>query len=127
MSYAWGGGTAAGPSQGIRDGRVADRHGDYNKIGFDCGGLARYTRARVGITLPHQRGAQFALGDRLPRAAGIEALHPGYLVFCRPGVIHNVGIYLGDGQMINAFASGTFIRTDPVDLHEYPGGVRLLP
>ena len=127
VTYAWGGGTAAGPSRGIRDGGVADQHGDYNKIGFDCSGLTLYAYARVGITLPHQSGAQFSLGARLPKAAGLAALRPGDLVFYSPGLIHHVGIYLGDGQMINAFASGTVVRKDPVDLHEYAGGVRLLP
>ncbi|WP_134662654.1 MULTISPECIES: C40 family peptidase [unclassified Amycolatopsis] len=127
VTYAWGGGTAAGPSRGIRDGGEADRHGDYNKVGFDCSGLTLYAYARVGITLPHQSGAQFALGTRLPKASGLAALRPGDLVFYSPGIIHHVGIYLGDGQMINAFASGTVVRKDPVDLHEYAGGVRLLP
>lgn len=127
VTYAWGGGTAAGPSRGIRDGGEADRHGDYNKIGFDCSGLTLFAYARVGIALPHQSGAQFALGTRLPKDAGLGALRPGDLVFYSPGVIHHVGIYLGDGQMINAFSSGTFVRKDPVNLHEYAGGVRLLP
>ncbi|WP_344861344.1 NlpC/P60 family protein [Amycolatopsis ultiminotia] len=127
VPYAWGGGTATGPSRGIRDGGEADRHGDYNKIGFDCSGLTLYAYARVGVVLPHQSGAQFALGTRLSKADGLTALRPGDLVFYSPGVIHHVGIYLGDGQMINAFASGTVVRKDPVDLHEYAGGARLLP
>jgi len=51
VPYAWGGGTAAGPSRGIHDGGVADAHGDYNKIGFDCSGLTLYAYAKIGISL----------------------------------------------------------------------------
>jgi cell wall-associated NlpC family hydrolase len=126
VTYAWGGGTAAGPSRGTRDGGVADRHGDYAKIGFDCSGLTLYAFARVGITLPHSSPAQFGLGTRLSRAAGLGALRPGDLVFYSPGLIHHVGIYLGNGQMVNAPYSGTVVRVDPIDLGEYAGGVRLL-
>ncbi|WP_033293132.1 C40 family peptidase [Amycolatopsis jejuensis] len=127
VTYAWGGGTAAGPSRGIRDGGVADQHGDYAKVGFDCSGLTLFAYAQVGISLPHQSQAQFALGTRIAKSAGLAALRPADLVFYSPGRIHHVGIYLGDGQMINAYESGTFVRVEPVNLGEYAGGVRLLP
>lgn len=127
VQYAWGGGTAAGPSRGIRDGGVADQHGDYNKIGFDCSGLTLYAYAQVGITLPHSSAAQFTLGTRIPREAGMSALRPGDLVFYSPTGIHHVGIYVGDGTMINAAFSGTTVRVDRIDVSDYAGGVRLLP
>ncbi|RSN45106.1 glycoside hydrolase [Amycolatopsis sp. WAC 04197] len=126
VPYAWGGGTAAGPSRGIRDGGVADRHGDYNKIGFDCSGLVVYAYAKVGIAFPHNSRAQFASGGRVPKEAGLGALRPGDLVFYSPGFIHHVGIYLGDRRMVNAPFSGAVVRVDVVDLAEYAGGVRVL-
>ncbi|GAA4554565.1 C40 family peptidase [Amycolatopsis samaneae] len=126
VPYAWGGSTANGRSQGIRDGGVADAHGDYNKIGFDCSGLALYAYAQVGITLPRTADAQFATGTRIPKEAGLAALKPADLVFYSPGGIHHVGIYLGNGQMINAYESGTVIRVDTVNMGEYAGAVRLL-
>ncbi|MFE5564750.1 NlpC/P60 family protein [Amycolatopsis japonica] len=126
VPYAWGGGTAAGPSRGIRDGGVADRHGDYNKLGFDCSGLVVYAYAKVGIVFPHNSRAQFARGSRVPREAGLGALRPGDLVFYSPGFIHHVGIYLGDRRMVNAPFSGAVVRVDVVDLAEYAGGVRVL-
>ncbi|MTD54057.1 C40 family peptidase [Amycolatopsis pithecellobii] len=124
--YAWGGGTATGPSRGIRDSGVADQHGDYAKIGFDCSGLVLFAYAQAGISLPHQSEAQFGLGTRIPQSAGLAALKPADLVFCSPGSIRHVGIYLGNGQMINAYESGTVVRVQPVDLGEYAGAVRLL-
>ncbi|WP_410599815.1 NlpC/P60 family protein [Amycolatopsis sp. lyj-90] len=125
MPYAWGGGTAAGPSRGIRDGGVADRHGDYNKVGFDCSGLVLFAYAKVGISLPHNSRAQFAAGVRVSKEAGLGALRPGDLVFYRPGFIHHVGIYIGDGKMINAPYSGAGVQVDAVNVREYAGGVRL--
>ncbi|WP_410582485.1 NlpC/P60 family protein [Amycolatopsis sp. lyj-108] len=126
VPYAWGGGTAAGPSRGIRDGGVADRHGDYNKTGFDCSGLVLYAYAKVGIALSHNSRAQFALGTRVPKEAGLGALRPGDLVFYSPGLIHHVGIYLGDNKMINAPYSGAEVRLDSIALGEFAGGTRLL-
>ena len=58
-TYAWGGGDYDGPTLGIRDGGVADRYGDYKKIGFDCSGLALYAWAQVGVYLPHFSGYQY--------------------------------------------------------------------
>lgn len=124
--YAWGGGTAAGPSRGIRDGGVADAHGDFNKIGFDCSGLTLYAYAQAGVALPHSSRSQFNMGTRVPRDAGLAALRPGDLVFYSPSGIHHVGIYLGEGRMVNAPFSGATVRVDVVDLGEYAGGVRLL-
>ncbi|UUV29885.1 NlpC/P60 family protein [Amycolatopsis roodepoortensis] len=126
VPYAWGGGTAAGPSRGIRDGGVADRHGDYNKIGFDCSGLVLFAYAKVGITLPHNSRAQFVLGTRVPKEAGLHSLYPGDLVFYSPGLIHHVGIYVGDKKMINAPYSGSEVRIDEIVLDEYAGGSRLM-
>ncbi|KAA9159449.1 NlpC/P60 family protein [Amycolatopsis acidicola] len=126
VPYAWGGGTVAGPSQGIRDGGVADQHGDYAKIGFDCSGLTLFAYAQAGISLPHQSQGQFTLGTPVPLSAALAALRPADLVFYSPGAIHHVGIYLGNGLMVNAYESGTVVRVQPIDLSEYAGAVRLL-
>lgn len=59
VTYAWGGGDANGPTRGIRDGAVADRHGDYAKVGFDRSGLALYAYAGIGVlsrTRPRRSG-----------------------------------------------------------------------
>ena len=77
-TYAWGGGNSSGPSLGIRDGGVADRYGDYNKIGFDCSGLALYAWAQVGV-VP-------AALLRLPVLRAAQGL-PGQPAAGRPGVL----------------------------------------
>lgn len=92
--YAWGGGGPTGPTQGIRDGGVADRHGDYKKIGFDCSGLTEYAYAQAGIAIGGDSRTQYASGGK--RHSFADAL-PGDLLFAgeTPATIHHVAIYLG--------------------------------
>ena len=53
---------------------------------------------------------------------------PGDLVFYSPD-LHHVGIYIGHGEMIDAFETGTSVRTDPLlpdiyGFYHYPGNTR---
>ncbi|MFD9540855.1 NlpC/P60 family protein [Streptomyces sp. NPDC060022] len=130
VPYSWGGGNAKGPSSGVccspggQDGRRV--------TGFDCSGLALYAFAKVGISLPRTASAQAGVGTRIPASAGIGALKPGDLVFygyipTRNSTIHHVGIYLGNGQMVNAARPGTRVRVDSVSsMSDYAGGARVL-
>ncbi len=104
--YAWGGGDANGPTRGIRDGGVADSHGDYNKIGFDCSGLMIYAFAGVGKALPHFTGYQYTSGPQFP----VSSRKRGDMLFW-PG---HVALYLGDGKMIEAPQSGDVVKISPV-------------
>lgn len=108
--YAWGGGNASGPTKGIRDGGVADAHGDYNKIGFDCSGLVLYAFAGVGIDLPHYTGYQYQRGTKVSPSE----MQRGDLIFYGPNAENHVAIYLGDGMMIEAPQSGSSVSINPV-------------
>lgn len=106
VPYAWGGGDANGPTRGIRDGGVADSHGDYNKIGFDCSGLMIYAFAGIGKALPHYTGYQYTAGPQYPvatRKRGDMLFWPGH-----------VALYLGDGKMVEAPQSGDVVKISPV-------------
>ncbi len=111
VTYAWGGGDANGPTKGIRDGGTADSYGDYNKIGFDCSGLAVYAYAGAGINVPHQTQAIWAafphITDRAQCVAGdlLEYSSNG-----RADGIHHVGIYMGGDQMVEAPNSGATVK-----------------
>ncbi|UOZ11952.1 NlpC/P60 family protein [Amycolatopsis sp. WQ 127309] len=110
MPYAWGGGNASGPTRGIRDGGVADRYGDYNKIGFDCSGLMIYAFAGVR-SLSHYSGYQYTSGRRVP----LSQMRRGDMLFYGgAGGIHHVALYLGGGQMVEAPQSGLRVRIAPV-------------
>lgn len=110
VTYAWGGGDANGPTLGIRDGGVADAHGDYRKVGFDCSGLMVYAFAGVGISLPHYTGYQYTAGTQVP----VSQMKRGDMLFWGPGASQHVALYLGDGQMLEAPASGDVVKISPV-------------
>ncbi|MDF2978781.1 MAG: hypothetical protein K0S40_3509 [Actinomycetospora sp.] len=120
--YAWGGGDAAGPTKGIRDGGVADSFGDFDKTGFDCSGLMIYAFAAVGKDLPHYSGYQAEAGPRVPLAER----RPGDLLFWAEddgaGAVHHVALYLGrvngEDQMVEAPESGKTVRITPLRLND---------
>ena len=124
-TYAWGGGNASGPTLGIRDGGVADRFGDYKKIGFDCSGLTLNAWAQVGVSLPHYSAYQFAGQPKIGR----DELQAGDLVFWAyntsdPTTIHHVAIWMGNGQIVEARNSGTVVKVSSMDWDGYIGAVR---
>ncbi|MGH4027023.1 MAG: NlpC/P60 family protein [Pseudonocardiaceae bacterium] len=108
VRYSWGGGDAHGATVGIRDGGIADAHGDYRAAGFDCSGLMIYAFARVlGYSLPHYSGLQYRAGRQVPLAHR----RPGDMLFwATRGRIHHVALYIGNGQMIEAPYSGAAVR-----------------
>ncbi|MDT0392329.1 C40 family peptidase [Streptomyces dubilierae] len=130
VPYSWGGGNANGTTFGICC-SPSGKSGATIK-GFDCSGLTTYAFAQVGIRLPRVAAAQAGVGRRIPAHLGTSALRPGDLVFYayapgRDSTIYHVGIYLGNGQMINAPRPGAVVRQDPVSaMPGYAGGARLL-
>jgi cell wall-associated NlpC family hydrolase len=85
------------------------------KTGFDCSGLVQYVFAQLGVSLPHYTAAQWHSPDAI--SVPPNRLQPGDLVFFtgsdgtrkEPG---HVGIYLGDGYLIDAPHTGSFVRID---------------
>ncbi|MFD8476350.1 NlpC/P60 family protein [Streptomyces globisporus] len=130
VPYSWGGGNARGKSRGVccspggQDGRQV--------VGFDCSGLTVYAFARAGVSLPRLAADQAGVGRRIPASAGYKALKSGDLVFfgyvpTRDSSIHHVGIYVGNGQMINAPRPGGKVRIDPLSsMGGFAGGARVL-
>ncbi|MFI9409018.1 NlpC/P60 family protein [Nocardia gamkensis] len=110
VTYAWGGGDEDGPTLGIRDGGVADRHGDYDKVGFDCSGLMVYAFAGIGVSLPHYSGYQYNAGTRVP----VDDRERGDMLFWGPNGSQHVALYLGDGKMVEAPESGDVVKVSPV-------------
>ncbi|WP_371779513.1 C40 family peptidase [Streptosporangium subroseum] len=131
IPYSWGGGhdKAPGPSFGTCEGYQGSvRPCPATRTrGLDCSGLARWVYQLAygrdvlgpGNTNDHIR--------RLTRISAARA-QPGDLVFygkvgtrkfygkvgARKVRTHHVGVYIGDGKMINALRTGTEIRIDPI-------------
>jgi cell wall-associated NlpC family hydrolase len=73
--------------------------------GFDCSGLTSWAWAQAGVYLPHQSRAQYASNPHVPT----DQVQPGDLVFFY-SPIHHVGMYIGDGLMIDAPHTGATVR-----------------
>jgi cell wall-associated NlpC family hydrolase len=102
--YVWG---AAGPNS------------------YDCSGLVMWAYAQVGVHLDHWTGDQWNEGAHVSRAN----LRPGDLVFFAyntsdPSSIHHVGLYVGNGEMVNAPYTGVDVRYDSAFRSDYIGAVR---
>ena len=72
---------------------------------FDCSGLTLYAWRAGGRSLPHSSQAQYSATARV----STSALMPGDLLFYG-SPIHHVGIYVGNGQMVEASETGTPVR-----------------
>jgi len=98
-------------------------------FGFDCSGFTSLVYQALGITIPRDAAPQAAEGVKVARTS----LRAGDLVFFRgaSGLIHHVGMYVGDGRMIHAPATG--LPVSVVSLSEEPysrefaGGRRYAP
>jgi peptidoglycan DL-endopeptidase CwlO len=86
---------------------------------FDCSGLVMWAFAQEGISLPHYTGAQWNSGMHVAR----NDLEPGDLVFFGSDISH-VGIYVGDGLMVDAPDTGAVVRVEPL-FSDYIGAVRI--
>ena len=88
---------------------------------FDCSGLVLWAYAQVGISLPHFTGAQWTMGVHVARSQ----LEPGDLVFFYPDIGH-VGLYIGNGLMVDAPDFGEDVQVQPVMWNVYVGAVRIV-
>jgi len=87
---------------------------------FDCSGLIVWAYAQEGISLPHYTGSLWNDGQHISR----DNLEPGDLIFFDADISH-VGIYLGNGVMVDAPHSGSVVRVEAVWWSQYVGAVRI--
>jgi peptidoglycan DL-endopeptidase CwlO len=87
---------------------------------FDCSGLVVWAYAQEGISLPHYTGSLWNSGMHVSR----DQLEPGDLVFFFPDISH-VGIWIGNGLMVDAPQTGQDVQVQPVFWDEYVGAVRI--
>jgi cell wall-associated NlpC family hydrolase len=116
--YRWAGAGEVGPT--------VTSTGVQNLPGYDCSGLTMRAYQAVGISLAHYTGAQWDDGLHVSQAQ----LQPGDLVFFAtntndPSTIHHVGIYIGNGQMVDAPETGEQIGIHNAFRPDYIGAVQL--
>jgi cell wall-associated NlpC family hydrolase len=88
---------------------------------FDCSGLVVWAYQQVGISLMHFTGDLWNEGEHVSRSE----LAPGDLVFFFADLGH-VGIYIGNGLMVDAPTFGQPVQVQPVFWNAYVGAVRIL-
>jgi cell wall-associated NlpC family hydrolase len=77
---------------------------------FDCSGLTQYVWHEAGVSVPRVAAAQDTWSIPVP----LSELLPGDLVFYGQTDVHHVGIYIGDGLMINAPHTGDVVRVSSI-------------
>ncbi|WP_100484430.1 NlpC/P60 family protein [Mycobacteroides abscessus] len=137
VSYAWGGNTDPnGPSRGHGEkGTEADTYEDWSRIGFDCGGLVRYSvqqgagfdpfvprgdipgTDRLDINPNFDHGQPQAVPSKqinnFAQVGDVLVFRDGGTAFTGGGTPHT-GLYIGNGVMIDAPGSGQPVKLDDV-------------
>jgi peptidoglycan DL-endopeptidase CwlO len=86
---------------------------------FDCSGLVMWSYEHVGISLAHLTFDQWNEGVHVSRSD----LQPGDLIFLY-GLDH-VGMWVGNGLMVDAPHTGTVVQIQPVPWDSFDGAVRI--
>lgn len=81
---------------------VPYRYGGESPSGFDCSGFVLFVYAQFGVALPHNAGAQGAMGKPIK----LKDARPGDIVMMAG---HN-GIYAGNGKILDAPAAGGVVN-----------------
>lgn len=76
--------------------------------GADCSGFTMRVMEHFGVSLPHYSGSQAQMGKKVSSSE----MRPGDLVFYSNsgGRINHVGIYIGNGQIVNAASRRSGIK-----------------
>ena len=91
------------------------------RTGFDCSGLVNYAyREHLKSTLPRTANNMFHMSAEQAIKVEKQQLHSGDLVFFqthsrRSGYADHVGVYLGDGEFIQAPRTGKDIQISRLD------------
>jgi cell wall-associated NlpC family hydrolase len=86
---------------------------------FDCSGLVMYAWAHAGVSMVHSSAGQYTEFPHVP----ISQLQPGDLVFFG-SPIHHVGMFVGNGRMVEAPHTGAFVQYSSIYRPDYTGAAR---
>lgn len=96
--------------------------GGESAHGFDCSGLVQFVYSAAGVSLPRTAQEQYDAGPAVPPGYTVV---PGDLVFFGggPGDVTHVGIFVGNGVMVDAPHTGADVRLDQINGFEPIVGV----
>ena len=118
--------TAGSSAQGLAAVEEAKRHlgkpyqwGGEGPDSFDCSGLAMVAWRAAGVGLSHSTTMQWRETTHIDPSD----LRAGDLVFFG-STLHHMGIYVGDGMMIEAPSSGKVVRYRSIGRTDFAGATR---
>ncbi|MBF9070142.1 peptidoglycan-binding protein [Streptacidiphilus sp. NEAU-YB345] len=116
IQYVWGGGheSQPGPSTGTCVGDPQSLScSDPGAIGLDCSGFARWV---YDLAYGSDVLGSGATGNQIAEMTQVSSPVPGDLVFFGSSASNteHVGVYIGNGQMINAYDTGTNVQTNNI-------------
>jgi peptidoglycan DL-endopeptidase CwlO len=94
-------------------------YGAAGPSAYDCSGLTMAAWGAAGVGLPHSSSAQYGSGTHISESQ----LQPGDLVFYYSPISH-VGMYIGNGMIVNAENPSAGIRVTGLHTMPYVGAVR---
>jgi cell wall-associated NlpC family hydrolase len=94
-------------------------YGAAGPSAFDCSGLTMRAWGAAGVGLAHSSSAQYGEGTHISPGD----LQPGDLVFYYSPISH-VGMYIGNGMIVNAENPSAGIRVAPLYSMPFVGAVR---
>ena len=94
-------------------------YGAAGPSSYDCSGLTMASWGAAGVGLPHSSSAQYGSGTHI----SASQLQPGDLVFYYSPISH-VGMYIGNGMIVNAENPSAGIRVTGLYSMPYVGAVR---
>ncbi len=102
--------------------------GGSTPSGFDCSGFTSYIAKTLGLgTISRTSQEQFASDGAFVTKS--ELLPGDFIYFQKNGVVHHVGIYIGDGKMIHAPHTGEVVKIQSIETdyytREYAGAKRI--
>lgn len=102
--------------------------GGASPTGFDCSGLMQWIYGQAGIKIPRTSREQKAAGTSIP----LSQAQPGDLLLytyygspSNPPPDNHVGMYVGQGAMIDAPRPGRSVEYDPIDTSALSGVVHI--
>jgi cell wall-associated NlpC family hydrolase len=126
VPYSYTGGNLDGPTLG-QCVPGTDGWNDCHIVGFDCSGLMVYAWGKAGVTVPHYTLAMWN-DPTFVHITVRSRLQPGDMMMFEGPPPGHVGMYVGNGQLVDAPHSGSVVRLESISdtwyAHTYISALR---